>query len=49
MTSKNKKPEGPACACGRIDIYEETKKLKKESEEKDSDSDNSKDAEEDYK
>ena len=27
MTSKNKKADGPSCACGKTDLYEEWKKL----------------------
>ena len=27
MTSKNKKADGPSCACGKSDLYEEWKKL----------------------
>lgn len=38
MTSKNKKADGPSCACGKTDLYEDWKKLNEESEEKDSDS-----------
>lgn len=38
MTSKSKKPEGPTCACGRVDLLEEMKKMEKESEKKEPES-----------
>jgi hypothetical protein len=33
MTDKDKKNEGPTCACGRVDIYEEMLKNQKNKEE----------------
>ena len=38
MKSKNKHVEGPACACGKVDLYEEWKKLNKDTDEESSDS-----------
>jgi len=33
MADKNKKNEGPTCACGKVDLYEEMLKNKNNKEE----------------
>jgi hypothetical protein len=38
MAGKTKKPEGPACACGRGDLYTESQNLKENEKEDVSDS-----------
>jgi len=42
MTSKNKKTDGPSCACGKTDLYEEWKKVNEKTEGEDSDNDRGK-------
>ena len=39
MTSKNKKAEGPTCACGKTDLYEEWEKLNEKTAEEVSEDD----------
>ena len=47
MKSKNEEVDGPSCACGKTDLYEEWKKLNEKTEEEVSDEDkNKKDQEE---
>ena len=38
MTDKAKNDEGPACACGRVDIYKEMLKSNKTTKDKNDDS-----------
>jgi len=38
MTSETKNKDGPSCACGKFDLYEEWLKLNQSNEEKVSDS-----------
>lgn len=40
MKGKKEEPKSPTCACGRVDLYEEMKKMEKETEKKESESEN---------
>lgn len=39
MKPKNKKTDGPSCACGKTDLYEDWKKLNEKTEEEVADDD----------